>query len=640
MARDKDVIDSTDPLYLHPSESVGSGIIPTIFMGMATDLGDMVTSWILHSLSRDIAMVTSWFLHSLSRDIVDSLQYVNNVAELWQELEDRTGDLYSFTRHSSDDESPSHHSSKTNYRQYNINTGNRSSQPHKGSSSGLRLFYDYCKKPGHIKDKCYKLYGFPPNFKFTKRKNITSVASVHTGSIEPPTGQQESTTSQDGAGGSSGPSNTLQHLTKEQHGQLMHLLESFHVGSTSEGSNTITSGGANFADSGALNHMTCNKNLLINIRPLPYLFLVTLPNSYRVKVTEIGDVVLNLKLTLHKAASMKRPMEIGKARNGLYYLCAECQLTESLHSLCSFPASLSTVSSVCDTSNGRSPNVLCYNDIAQAPSYFPSLVIVHHSVNKKPHKDKFEPRTQPHIFIGYPFGTKGYKVLDLATKKIHVSRDVQFYENIFPFACSRDHSSFPSILKHVNFRSTSGFSTDNILSKWQLQAENTLPSVPTLDTSPSSTTVIPPPHSPHLSSTEHIPPSDNQFLTTTSAPRRSSRIHTAPSHLQDFVYSLPYLKNKAPEPPTLSALFTNTGHIPLTSLHPTSQQGIQNISHNRDPDSYKEVIMNPSWQATMKHEWIYKIKHKADETVERFKERLVVKGYTQQAGLTTLRLSH
>ena len=37
----------------------------------------------------------------------------------------------------------------------------------------------------------------------------------------------------------------------------------------------------------------------------------------------------------------------------------------------------------------------------------------------KTHKDKFEPRTIPHVFVGYPFNTKGYKVLNLATKKVH-----------------------------------------------------------------------------------------------------------------------------------------------------------------------------------------------------------------------------
>lgn len=50
----------------------------------------------------------------------------------------------------------------------------------------------------------------------------------------------------------------------------------------------------------------------------------------------------------------------------------------------------------------------------------------------KSHRDKFEDRATPHVFVGYFFHTKGYKVLNLATKKIHVSRDVQFYEHIFP----------------------------------------------------------------------------------------------------------------------------------------------------------------------------------------------------------------
>ncbi|XP_049403666.1 uncharacterized protein LOC125867273 [Solanum stenotomum] len=34
-------------------------------------------------------MVTSWILNSLSPDLRDSLQYVNNAKELWEELEDR-----------------------------------------------------------------------------------------------------------------------------------------------------------------------------------------------------------------------------------------------------------------------------------------------------------------------------------------------------------------------------------------------------------------------------------------------------------------------------------------------------------------------------------------------------------------------
>ncbi|XP_075074682.1 uncharacterized protein LOC107767956 [Nicotiana tabacum] len=36
----------------------------------------------------------------------------------------------------------------------------------------------YCKKPGHTIEKCYKLHGFPPNFKFTKGKKFVTTASA------------------------------------------------------------------------------------------------------------------------------------------------------------------------------------------------------------------------------------------------------------------------------------------------------------------------------------------------------------------------------------------------------------------------------------------------------------------------------
>uniref|UniRef100_M1C2H1 Reverse transcriptase Ty1/copia-type domain-containing protein n=1 Tax=Solanum tuberosum TaxID=4113 RepID=M1C2H1_SOLTU len=85
---------------------------------------------------------------------------------------------------------------------------------------------------------------------------------------------------------------------------------------------------------------------------------------------------------------------------------------------------------------------------------------------------------------------------------------------------------------------------------------------------------------------------------------------------------------------------------------------MQNISNVREPDSYEEATMNHVWQAAMTQEfealhtnhtwdlvhlpagkkeigcrWIYKIEHKADGSIERFKARLVVKRYTQQAGV-------
>ena len=51
-----------------------------------------------------------------------------------------------------------------------------------------------------------------------------------------------------------------------------------------------------------------------------------------------------------------------------------------------------------------------------------------------PNRPMFIPRASLCVFLGYPFNTKGYKVLNLKTRTILFSRDVIFYEQNFPFS--------------------------------------------------------------------------------------------------------------------------------------------------------------------------------------------------------------
>lgn len=47
-------------------------------------------------------------------------------------------------------------------------------------------------------------------------------------------------------------------------------------------------------------------------------------------------------------------------------------------------------------------------------------------------KDKFGDRSRKCIFVGYPFGTKGWKLYDIDRNEFFISRDVTFFEDTSP----------------------------------------------------------------------------------------------------------------------------------------------------------------------------------------------------------------
>lgn len=86
------------------------------------------------------------------------------------------------------------------------------------------------------------------------------------------------------------------------------------------------------------------------------------------------------------------------------------------------------------------------------------------------HGTKFDAEASPCVFIGYSVLHKGYKVLDISTDKVSISRDVKFHEMNFPFHLDKENnlssSSFPTAiyLSSVTTLLTDDYSSDNPVS--------------------------------------------------------------------------------------------------------------------------------------------------------------------------------
>ncbi|KAG5579960.1 hypothetical protein H5410_050587 [Solanum commersonii] len=176
-------------------------------------------------------------------------------------IEDQTGNTSTTTQGSSS----SNTSSRSGYHGGSFpRSGNNSTfgagMPN-GSSSNLKtakgnqgLYYDYCHHTGHTSGTCYRLHGYPANFKHTfKKKSSTSPIAGRGGTAHYAAGDANSqwnrnpasdlggyaggsintpnvgSAGQFGEGSSQmisqGPYTSAPHFTPEQYHQLLHLLD-------------------------------------------------------------------------------------------------------------------------------------------------------------------------------------------------------------------------------------------------------------------------------------------------------------------------------------------------------------------------------------------------------------------------------
>ncbi|KAG7598819.1 F-box associated interaction domain [Arabidopsis suecica] len=304
---------------------------------------------------------------------------------------------------------------------------------------------------------------------------------------------------------------------------------------------------------------------------------------------------------------------------------------------------------------------------------FGCLCYVH---NQKHGGDKFASRSNKSVFLGYPYGKKGWKVYNLDTGVISTSRDVIFLENDFPFAQPAvDVSPATSPLLLSSSHTNDGDEFMELLSAPPTTNIHEEPITPPISRLPPRDT--PPPFQP-----EPISPG------TTLTPRQSitsksplprlifDETDTPPAHTAETAPRMGKgCREKFPSV-KLHDYVTNTTHsgsdsdfvdsswYPLDSYINCDQFSAHHqaflaaITAGVIPRTYAEAFEDENWRNAVRGEidaleeqgtwtvetlppgkkalgckWVFTLKYRSDGSLERYKARLVVLGNNQTEGL-------
>lgn len=145
----------------------------------------------------------------------------------------------------------------------------------RGKTEFRKLFCEYCKRPSHTKDKCFRLHGFQNNHIRNRDKKFAALVQAR--NFEVYSSSQTTRKTQ------------FPELTSSQCKQLMEFLNGIRTLQNSEPEKTV--GNANLAfsvkilDSGASDHMCHATNIFEFLQPLSKFFQITLPNGHKIFVT-------------------------------------------------------------------------------------------------------------------------------------------------------------------------------------------------------------------------------------------------------------------------------------------------------------------------------------------------------------------
>ncbi|GJU86702.1 putative RNA-directed DNA polymerase [Tanacetum coccineum] len=300
--------------------------------------------------------------------------------------------------------------------------------------------------------------------------------------------------------------------------------------------------------------------------------------------------------------------------------------------------------------------------------------------------DKFSSRSEKCVFLGYSFDKKGYKLFSLDNRKMLISRDVKFYETVFSFKNKNENKDFE--LENQNVNSLNFFNTweeenksdepydEERVRKSEISKGNDHSSLGGTENTddPKKDEGRHPGVTKAVASDEEIDAIldeksyesegddlyegfDNLFNENVEKsqsfspdnhrgqPRRSSRKASMPVKFSDFKVDT-------------KVKYNIDKYVNYSKLSSENYSFSTNINKLSEPKSFAKACADPRWVEAMNLEmealnrngtwvvtelpsgrkaigckWVWKIKYKSNGEVERFKARLVTKGFNQKEGV-------
>lgn len=307
----------------------------------------------------------------------------------------------------------------------------------------------------------------------------------------------------------------------------------------------------------------------------------------------------------------------------------------------------------------KSPYEMLFGKV---PSYdairvFGCLCYAH---NQRHKGDKFASRSRKCIFVGYPFGKKGWKLYDLETHEYFVSRDVKFFEKEFPFATNPPRNVVTPMLANND---DGAWSEDEGADECAVCIEGELEAASTLEGG-SGAAVQPVQQPAHEDVRDEGLENTvgEQGVQVDSELGRGKRAKTPSTRYRDFVTHT--IRKISPSENSSATSSSSGTPYPITYFVNCERFSVRHrnflaaVTMGHEPKHFKEAMKDSGWRDAMGKEiralednetwvmetlppgkkalgsqWIYKIKYKSDGSIERLKARLVIYGNHQVEGI-------